>query len=334
VDALTAIPRSPRAPVCVARRLRPWKAQFRAASCELTSASSVEPREKRERGPEHRRPHSSNRQLAIGNRQFARLPNRRSPIANRKSQIANTSPSAFTLIELLVTLGIIVLILAIAIPAVNLLTGERSIEGAQNQIAAELSLARSRAQSLQREGGLLFYLDPASDRVGMRHVTASPRELNSTIVRGLELMPETDPVLLPGGVTMQFLFVGDQPGGLQSEHRYTGFNRLDEDNAGARFGGVVLFDSQGRVLVTPTWPLVGTAAAELLGTDISSLAEYPGPVRSLVGFVLVDRANFTGQFDVGEDLSKYEQGEQDEEEWLDENARLLLLNRYNGTFVQ
>src|SRR4030095_11845206 len=52
---------------------------------------------------------------------------------------------AFTLIELLVTIGIIVLIIALAIPVVKVLTGNRSIEAAQNQVGALMAEARAEA---------------------------------------------------------------------------------------------------------------------------------------------------------------------------------------------
>ncbi len=258
--------------------------------------------------------------------------------------------AGFTLTEVLVVIAIVVLILGVAVPTVNLLRGQRSLEGAQNLLAAELSLTRSRAQSLQREGGLLFYLDPTTDRIAVRQVTArqvqpgalglSPpsRAEGLGAVRIIDLDPDAEPVLLPGGVALQFLYPGDLAGGLTTNHRYTGFNRFP-GSQGAAFGGVILFDSQGRVLVVPVWPhdpsAPRSALAELLDVDDDTInAAVRGPVRSQIGFVLVDRAEFTGQFDLGEDLGTYDESEQREEQWLDENALLLLLSRYNGTFVQ
>lgn len=260
--------------------------------------------------------------------------------------------SAFTLTELLITIGIIVIVLAVAVPAFNVLSGQRSLEGAQNQIAAELSLMRSRCQSAQREGGVVFYLDAATQRIMMRPVVArqaQPDTLNITPasrvenmepVRIIDFLPESDPVLVPGGVAMQFLYPGDLPGGLSTSHRFTGFNRLPgASNAAAAFGGVILFDASGRIMVVPVWLHDPTgprsALAELfdVGNDTINQA-IRGPVRSQIGLVLVDRAAFTGRFDLGEDLSAYTQADEEEERWLTENGVLLLLNRYNGTFVQ
>ncbi len=237
----------------------------------------------------------------------------------------------FTLIELVITLGIIVLLLAVATPALNLLSGQRSLESAQNQIAAELGVVRARVLSLQRDGGLIFYLDQATNRVAMRYVSAVEALSAVGLVRRIELVAGFDATLLPEGVAMQFLYPGNVAGGLQSQHRYTGFNRLEAaPNKSVAFGGVVLFDARGRVMVTPY--LLGDSPVmdDLFGTASATQSVR----RSELGMVLMDRASFTSRFDLGENLDDYDGQEQAEETWLDENGRLILLNRYNGTFLE
>jgi prepilin-type N-terminal cleavage/methylation domain-containing protein len=77
----------------------------------------------------------------------------------------------FTLTEILIVIGIIVLILAMAVPAFNYITGTRSQEAATNIIAAMLSRARTEAINYQRNNensrayvGVFFFVDPADNR--------------------------------------------------------------------------------------------------------------------------------------------------------------------------
>jgi Tfp pilus assembly protein FimT len=72
--------------------------------------------------------------------------------------------SAFTLTELLVVIMLIVLILFLAVPAFNLISGSGSIDQAQNQISAMFSQAQATAIDRQNYVGVLFYKDTASDR--------------------------------------------------------------------------------------------------------------------------------------------------------------------------
>src|SRR5687768_5966656 len=90
-----------------------------------------------------------------------RRPAPRSKINNPKSKI----PRAFTLVEMLIVIGLILLIILIALPAFNAMTGSRSLESAQNQISALLNRARMEAIGLQEHRGLLFYIDPTTQRI-------------------------------------------------------------------------------------------------------------------------------------------------------------------------
>ena len=80
----------------------------------------------------------------------------RGPVARRRR--------AFTLIEILVVMGIIILLIALALPAFSFITGSRSAEAASNQIAAALSVARSQAIGLQKTRGIAVYRDVNNDR--------------------------------------------------------------------------------------------------------------------------------------------------------------------------
>src|SRR4051812_21192560 len=79
--------------------------------------------------------------------------------------------TAFTLTEIMIVISIIVLLIAIAIPAFNLISGGRSIEGATNQVSALLGRARAQAIGVQKKTGVMFYIDAVSQRRMLAIVT-------------------------------------------------------------------------------------------------------------------------------------------------------------------
>jgi len=66
---------------------------------------------------------------------------------------------AVTLNELLIVIAIIVLMIGLALPAFNALSGSRSLESAQNQVSAYLGQARAQAIGVQEARGVFFFLD-------------------------------------------------------------------------------------------------------------------------------------------------------------------------------
>src|SRR5437762_8472270 len=122
---------------------------------------------------------------------------------------------AFTLTELLIVIGLIVLVIAIAVPAFKAMSGGRSVDAAQNQLAAVLGAARAEAIGLQKVRGVFFYVDPRTERVNAAIVQESdyrpaPRDAPPSPPAGpgspdyyLDLVPEHDPVALPVGVGLQ-----------------------------------------------------------------------------------------------------------------------------------
>jgi len=73
----------------------------------------------------------------------------------------------FTLIELLVAMGIMVIIMALAVPAYRFIVGNRSQDAAVNLIEAMLGRARGHAISTQRHAGVAFFVNPVDQRVTM-----------------------------------------------------------------------------------------------------------------------------------------------------------------------
>src|SRR4051812_21386550 len=84
-----------------------------------------------------------------------------------------TSRRGFTLTEILIVLGLVVLLLAIAVPSFNLIRGSRSVESAENQISALIGRARSDALGLQKTVGIMFFLDPVTERINVAEVVAA-----------------------------------------------------------------------------------------------------------------------------------------------------------------
>jgi len=293
---------------------------------------------------------------------------------------ARRGAAAFTLTELLIVIGLIVLVIALAVPAFKAMTGGRSIDAAQNQLAAVLGAARAEAIGLQKVRGVFFYTDPATLRVN----AAIVQEVGFTPTKPppispdyyLDLVPDRDPVALPVGVGLQGIDNADFGGaGVRRDDGYIGYNVLPPDvnpkpdNPDIRFGGVILFDGYGRVVnkfygfvmgqVSPNGrgkQLVPTRIAELLGykstttppeyfvarQDVGS-AKNPmqkHPPQSLFGFALYDAEPFRSlgftdgdpQFDPS--VGAYGGNELKEEQWLDQNATPILINRYNGTLVR
>jgi len=71
---------------------------------------------------------------------------------------------AFTLVELMVVIGIIVVIMAFAVPAYHYIIGSRSMDAAENIIAAMVARARSHALATEKYAGVAFFVNPANRR--------------------------------------------------------------------------------------------------------------------------------------------------------------------------
>jgi len=198
------------------------------------------------------------------NRLGARAPRRAAPLATGRRPL----PAAFSMTELLIVIGIIVLVLAVAMPAFNLITGAKSNEIAINQISAFLARARNEAIGVQEPRGVFFYLDPRSQRVSMTIVRPSPDGLPPETMPNrradrddlgqpkdviyLDALVGVDPVLLPRGIGIQFIDDGGPRNSSVETDRYIGFNSYNA-HPGARplaaaYGGIILFDAQGKLM--------------------------------------------------------------------------------------
>ncbi|MDB5330537.1 MAG: Verru Chthon cassette protein, partial [Phycisphaerales bacterium] len=216
----------------------------------------------------------------------------------------------FTLVEMLVVIGIIILFVTLAIPAISAITGTRSISAAENQISAVLARAREEAIGIQDYRGVLFYIDPREDRVVAALVRSADLQGVSTPnglpVLMLDAVENRDYLMMPQGIRLHTLY--DDP-----NCRYLGFNPVPGSTENVRFGGVILFDGQGRLVSKPyglEWqaPDPANLPNGKIPSGMSALLKVPpgtyfvptngspnNPLRSQLGLILFDYAPFKSQ---------------------------------------
>lgn len=83
--------------------------------------------------------------------------------------------------ELLVVIGIVVILLAVAVPALDVLRGNTNMANAQNLISSMVSRGRLKAIELKRPAGVLFYTDAKTSRTA------------AALVAEVQAIPHPDP---------------------------------------------------------------------------------------------------------------------------------------------
>jgi prepilin-type N-terminal cleavage/methylation domain-containing protein len=234
---------------------------------------------------------------------------------------------AFTLIEMMIVMGIIVLAVSLAIPAIRILTGSRSEQAAQNTVSAYLASARADAVGLQDIEGVLFYLDPATDRVTCVEVEQSvvpvpasgdvPGVVYLDLVAGVHPGKSRDPLPLPPGIRLMtikdavpYRLTYTEPFALGGyAPRYLGYNLYPPATAPmARLGGVILFSGNGRLFTGRYgFRFLNGAIATPLGTLIfgntvassnwPSTATTNQALYGQIAFAMYDRETFLNQHD-------------------------------------
>lgn len=274
-------------------------------------------------------------------------------------------PHGFTLIEMLVVMGIIVLAIAMAVPTIRALTGSKSQSVAQNTISAFLARTRAEAIGLQQVEGVLFFVDPATGRVNLAQVYATPQQTgDQTGVTYLDLVPDRDQMPLPSGLRLFTLLDGPPTGSpLISDlfqtstnpvFHYMGYNDVKSNSATRSYlsnitslGGVILFDGNGRTVALPYGLRFldtsgnSTAMGTLAFQGATPSGNWPNTAnryfRSQIAFVLVDQQAFDSYRDPASNQRANEANRTNTQtatnNFLDTNTTPILVNHYNGTLT-
>lgn len=269
----------------------------------------------------------------------------------------------FTLIEILVVIGIIVLLLTLAMPAFNFMTGARSEESALNLISSALVNARSEAIGTQQKRGVLICREKESSQYVVWHIevpqedwsSSKPYNSGDTVkyrdgywrcvtthagnvapggppynpwepcVTPVRRLADSERSLLPKGVGM--FTVGGLTTGTQVD---------------AESPFLVLFDADGSVVATKFFIVTDAALNSVTvgvpnynSSGFPSTRDYtrfppalvPAPLPSFSTSVLA-----FGAFELEPYLTAFQNGTGIQ--WLNDNAEIRLINRYNGTVMK
>jgi prepilin-type N-terminal cleavage/methylation domain-containing protein len=86
---------------------------------------------------------------------------------SRATPPAARARKGFTLTEILIVIGIIVLMAALSVPAFNVISGSKSIQGATNIVQTMVSRARSEAMARGEIVGLAVYVDQTQQKTAL-----------------------------------------------------------------------------------------------------------------------------------------------------------------------
>jgi len=282
-------------------------------------------------------------------------------------RVYSPAASGFTLAELIVVMGLIVLLITLAVPAIRAMTGTKSEEAARNTLSAFLGRVRTEAIGLQQTQGVLFFIDQATQRVAAIQVQAAPQlasdnnglTSNSHTDRYgliyLDAVPDRDVVYLPSGIRLQT--IKDVSTTYLNKQRFQGFDPSlpgsGSDSSGQTplpVGGVILFDGTGRTIAAPYGLRLFDATPGGKGqTDLGKLLHYSRDwpaanqvqptvsyVVSQLGFVLFDKDQFSTAATAagGNELEPKKNAAPQLEQWLDTNATPILINRNDGTLIR
>jgi Tfp pilus assembly protein FimT len=268
---------------------------------------------------------------------------------------------AFTLTELLVVIGVIVLMIAMAVPLFNVFRGSHSIEGAQNMVSAMLQRARARAIAMQERRGVFVFEDQSTRKMAMLLVRIDDPDVVVPMANVLELDDNDEELqLLPQGVGAAFVLGANPNGGSPTS---------GQTQTTYRPYGLIVFDGQGRIMTLanytteatdpnryPANPTTGKPAGQMTNL-MFKFQQYiypqgaskgqrigqpvPGSVPqefSHASLLLFDKDVYNEQFPppdpATQDWRKMSTGNNSQSSWLDQNATAVVVNRYNGTLIK
>jgi prepilin-type N-terminal cleavage/methylation domain-containing protein len=154
---------------------------------------------------------------------------------------------AFTLTELLVVISIIVVVIAVLVPSIKTLTGDRSVPLARNRLAALLATARESAINSNSIVGIAVFPDVlGSHDTIVAFVQTNPYASGASVSQYLDIIPGSEMSVLQPGVTAEVI-MGVAPPASSSPAAFV-----------QRYApiGVILFDPQGHLLANQNYPVL------------------------------------------------------------------------------
>lgn len=263
---------------------------------------------------------------------------RRRAAARRPDACRPEPRHGFTLNELLVVIAIAVLVLALAVPAFNVITNSRSIDSAENLISAYLGSVRAEAVGVQEPRGAIFFEDPVSGRFVLVPVLYNYDALvTGSNRKDLDLVGNRDELVLPNGVGLQVVPEGTSA--ATQNYPWTPWGVIMFDRDGNLMNEDVRVPTAGDVpnnkLRPRLTPPAGGPALVLRDRNGNALnppvnnpatpGPPPLPYPSAIGFILYDKA-------AQDELPALPASTRSD--WLRDNASPYLVNRYNGTLLK
>jgi prepilin-type N-terminal cleavage/methylation domain-containing protein len=226
------------------------------------------------------------------------------PAAKRQSVTGNWQSTGFSLVELLVVISIIVIVLALALPAFNFITGSRSIDAALNQASAMISRARTEAVGNRQTIGVAHYIDRGTLRPALAIVSRIAPDSTT-----FDIVDDRDVVLMPPGVGLHGISDVDN---VTNTSRYQSY-------------GLILFSPSGQLISVDF--VAGPRLINLAAPAPSGSWPAAGNTwRSGIGFMVYERDVFINSA-AGQPTALASEVNT----WMDNNALPVLVNRYNGT---
>lgn len=224
----------------------------------------------------------------------------------------------FSLTELMVVIGIMVMLMAMAVPAFNALTGQRSVEMAQNQVSTALAQARMTALSTQKKTGILFFRD-AQDRVSIG-IVQDVGAVGGTTTRQIDLVAGQRITPLQKGTLIQTMDVNGQYG-------FEPYSYLSDMNYGMgaqKILGLVLFDSKGRLDTSTAWRPTNADNSALAIAALGKPVGTQPPVKLTPGSDALPSPVIVAYSEKIQDPSIAN---------MRSDGYPMLINRYNGTVM-
>ena len=245
----------------------------------------------------------------------------------------------FTLIELLVVIGIIVILMLVAIPALNAIFANASLTMAENQLRAAISQARSLAIRDRRMVGLVFFEpDPGLDQTAFKdRATQGDRTAYQFIVydhadAGIDYFAAQIAFEDAGTLSiadMKIVYRAPEylPRGLRVGTLDDAANkplRTEFSSAGTK-ARAILFDSSGQLVLRNRMAMIPTMGGR---TEwyLNATVSNPSDGVSSPGFVIYDTNKLRNSVDITNLLSVYE--------WIFQNSNIYVINAYTGGIVR